>query len=461
MSSRTPPSALRPPHSAFRTPHSAFLLLLLAPFLRAADPAEPPPVARLELLSEPPQATVAIDRKVRGETPLTVADLPPGEHLVVVQKRGFAAAYQTVTVAAQDRRTVECKLEPLTGFVLVRSTPTNADVTADGVDLGRTPLLVATLPLGEHRLRIATPGFQPKEVAVHIEDRTPVQVSVDLVSDSATLTVECDVPGATVRVNGMDRGAAPCTTERIPEGEVALEVQAEGYAPFRQQLKLSAGQVQTVKAPLAPLPAALRVVSLPDKARVYLNNEFRGTAPLDLGGLAAGSYRVRVELEGFDPEARTVELARGASKTEEFRLVSNTGRLDVTTEPDGVTVMVDGRKAGETHARPDASLPVSEPLVLDGVAAGEHEVRFLRKGFFEKAQKVRIEQGKALPLHVTLTRRFIPDYQVVTDRGVYRGVLESVTEEFIRLETAPGVMTAIPMKDVKTRQALREDGRTD
>ena len=445
-----------------RIPRSAFLILLLLPLaVRAADPAEPPPVARLEVTSEPPQATVAIDRQTRGETPLVVADLAPGEHLVTVQKRGYATAYQSVTVAAQDKRAVACKLEPITGVLLVRSTPTNADVTVDGLDLGRTPLLITTLPLGERRLKVATPGFQPKEVPVNLEDRTPVQVSVDLVSDSATLTVECDVAGATVRVNGIDRGAAPSTTERIPEGEVTLEVQADGYAPFQQKLKLAAGEVQRIKVPLAPLPSGLKIVSLPDKARVYVNNEFRGTAPLALPNLAAGSYRVRVEMDGFDPEARTVDLARGASKTEEFRLVSNTGRLDVTTEPDGVTVLIDGRKVGDTHAKPDATTAISEPLAVEGIAAGEHEVRVVRKGYFEKAQKVQVEQGKAIPLHIALARRFIPDYQVVTDHGVYKGVLESVTEDFIRLETAPGVMTAIPMRDVKTRQALREDGRTE
>jgi len=441
---------------------AAGLLALAAPALRAADDAaDASPVARLQITTQPPQATVLIDRQARGESPLTLTNLTAGTHLIDVRQAGYAEAWQTVELQPQDSRALEIKLDPLTGLVLVQSVPTNADISTGGVDLGRTPALLTSLPLGAHRIKIATPGYQPKEVEIKLEDRTPLRVEVALVSDSAALTVESEVTGAQVRVNGIDRGASPCTVDRIPEGEVAVEVRAEGYAPFLQKLKLAAGQVEKIQVPLTPLPAALRVVSLPDKARVYLNNEFRGQTPIDIPSLAPGNYRVRVETEGCEPDARSVDLARGASRTEEFRLVSNAGRIELITEPDAVSVFLDGRKLGETKARSGAATAISDPLPLENVATGQHEMRLLRKGYFDKTQPVQIEQGKTMALHVTLTRRFIPDYQVVTDRAVYKGVLDSTTEEFIRLETAPGVMATIPTKDIKSRQALHEDGRTE
>lgn len=443
-------------------PLAACSLVLAAVTLQAADePAEVSSVAKMQIVTEPPQATVLIDGKLRGETPLTLTNLTSGTHLVALRKTGYDAVWQTVELAPQDVRTIDSKLEPLTGLVLVRSVPTNAEISADGVTLGRTPALLSTLGLGVHRLKIATPGYQPKEVEVKLEDRTPAKVEVELVSDSATLTVESEVAEAQVRINGIDRGTAPCTVDRIPEGEVTVDVSAAGYAPFQQKLKLAPGQVEKIRIALTALPATLRVVSLPDKARVYLNNEFRGQTPIDIPNLAPGNVRVRVEMEGCDPEARTVELARGANRTEEFRLVSNSGRIDLITEPDGVTAFVDGRKVGETKAKPDATTVISEPLTVENVLAGQHELRLLRKGYFDRIQQVQIEQGKTLPLHVTLTRRFIPDYQVVTDRAVYKGVLDSITEEYIRIETAPGVMATIPVKEVKSRQPLREDGRVD
>ena len=58
-------------------------------------------------------------------------------------------------------------------------------------------------------------------------------------------------------------------------------------------------------------PASLKVVSIPDKARVYVYNAFSGTTPLELAEIAAGAHRVRVELKGHDPNARNIELKPG------------------------------------------------------------------------------------------------------------------------------------------------------
>ena len=432
-------------------------LLVTAPLL--AREAEAPPMGRLQVTSDPPKATVLIDRRARGETPLVLPTLPVGQHLVTVQKQGFRDAWQTVELQGQDTRTIDFQLEPLTGLLLLLSSPSNADVTVNGVAMGHTPVLISTLPVGTHRIKIASPGCQPKEVEVKLEDRTPVRKQIDLVSNSATLTVETDADGASIRINGIDHGGSPCTVDRIPEGEVTVELQADGFAPLVHKIKLAAGETQKIKLPMAPLPAALRIVSLPDKARVYVNNEPRGLTPLDIPDLLPGKYRVRVEMDGYDPNARDVELGRGARKSEEFRLTSNTGKIELITEPDHVSVFLDGKKIGETKSKPDATSNISDPLAVDPIPAGEHELRLVRKGYAESRQKVQIEPGKTLPLSVKLMRRFIPDCLVVTIRGAeYRGMLESAADDAIRLETAPGVMTTFPRKDVKYQRVIREDG---
>jgi len=454
----------RIPHSARRTPHCRACLLPLAAGLLLAiscarETEPPPPVGRLQITSDPPKATVLIDRQVRGETPLTLPKVPVGQHLITVRKQGFVDAWQTTELLGQDTREIECKLEPLTGLLLLQSSPSNADVTVNGVALGSTPLLVSTLPIGTHRIKIASPGYQPKEVEVLLEDRSPVRKQVDLVSDSASLTVETDAEGASIRINGIDHGGSPCTVDRIPEGEATVELHADGYSPLVQKIKLAAGETQKIKLPMTPIPAALKIISIPDKARVYVNNEPRGQTPLELADLAPGKYRVRVEMDGYDPDARDVELARGSRKSEEFRLTSNVGKLELITEPDRVTVLLDGKKIGETKAKADATTNISDPLPVDAIPAGEHELRLVRKGYVEIKQKIQVEQGKTLPLNVKLTRRFVPDCLVVTIHGAeFRGMLDAASDDAIRLETAPGVMSTIPVKDVRYQRVIREDG---
>jgi hypothetical protein len=446
--------SLRPPR---------LTLLLLAAGLWGATAAardpEPPPSGRLQVTSDPPKATVLIDRQVRGETPLIIPNLPVGPHLVAVQKQGYADAIHSIELQNQDSLPIEFKLERSCALLLLQSSPPDAEITIEGVSRGRTPLLLSTLPFGTYRIRIVAPGFQPKEIEVQLPDRTPVRQMIDLLSNSAKLTVETDVSNATVRINGLECGPAPATVDRIPEGDCTVELRAEGYRPLTHKLKLAAGETQKISLPMTPIPASLTVVSLPDKARVYVNNELRGKTPLDLTDLSPGTYRVRVEMDGYEPNARDVEMSRGARKTEEFRMVSNAGRIELISEPAGATVFLDERKLGETKAKTDSATSISEVFAIDPVQTGEHEVRVVRKQHADFRQKVIIEQGKTTSVQARLVRRFVPDRLVVTTRGVeYRGMVESENSTQIRLETAPGIWKVIQAGDVKYQRNIREDG---
>ncbi len=435
----------------------AAALLAAAVAVQAAPPAAVP-ATELQIITDPADAVVFIDREERGSTPLTVTGLAAGEHLVLLSKRGFRDHYVTVLIGANTRRTLDVALEPLATLLLAHSVPAGATVSAGGVDLGVTPLLLTSLAPGTHRLRFALPGFQATEREVSLEGRTPLKVAVELVSDSGTLAITTEPPGAAVTVNGIPRGASPCTVERIPEGEAVIDIRAEGFLDVSQRVKLAAGEIQNLNLALRPKPARLLVTSLPPGARVYVNNERRGETPLTLAELEPGAYRLRVEQEGFDPLARDVQLGRGAEAAEEFRLTANTGALQLTTTPADVEVFIAGKPVGKTLTGKDETTNLSNPLRIDGLRVGAHALKLVRKGWAEKTLDITVERGQTLTQHVALDRLFIPDYEVITAAGtVYRGVFDAVTDLGVRMETAPGVMTVIPLKDIRKRGSLRDD----
>lgn len=414
------------------------------------------PTTRLDLTSQPDAATVRIDHAERGLTPLILTDLAPGPHLIQLSKPGYRDAFDTVVLETGVSRALPVKLEPATGILLITTDPPNCEVTAKGVALGTTPLLVTSLESGTHRLTVASPGYQTKEIEVTLEGRTPLKQEVTLMSDSGTITLTSDPAGAEVYVNGISRGHTPCRVDRIPGGTVTLEVKADGFQPHSRQVSLAAGEVQTVDVPLKPLPGTLRVVSIPEECRVYINDEFKGETPFDLANAKPGTYRVRVDKPGHEAVARDVTLEKGASITEEFRLAKITGRLELITAPAGSTILVDGKKVGITITRGTDTTAVSDPFAIEEVLEGEHEIEIFRKGFANQKRKIEVKRGETLSLQFKLARQFIPNYEVTTTRSYYKGVLEFLNEEGIRLETAPGISQTIPMKDVKKHGPLQE-----
>lgn len=449
--------------------HRSFLTL--APFLVAAllgftgvlpVLAQSVPAAELKIISDPADAVISIDRTERGSTPITIANLPPGEHLVLLSKRGYRDHYATVNLSAATRRTLDVTLEPLQTFVVAHSTPTGAAVSVNGIDMGVTPLLLTTLPPGIQRLRFSLAGFQATEREIVTDARTPIKVTVEMASDSATLVIETQPAGAVVTINGILRGETPCTIERIPEGEALVIISAVGYQSVSERIKLAAGKRETMTLVLQPKPAQLLITSLPPGARVYVNNDRRGETPLTLAELEPGTYRIRVELDGFDPLARDVELGLDAKAAEEFRLTANTGTIQLTTTPAGVEIFIAGTRAGTTVAGSVETTNLSNPLLIEGVNAGAQTLKLVRKGWAEKTLDVIVIRGQTLTQHIALDRLFIPDYEVITLSGtVYRGVFDAITELGVRMETAPGIMAIVPHKEIRKRGTLRDDAQKE
>ena len=356
----------------------------------------------------------------------------------MVSREGYQEARRTVTLSANQRRVEEFVLEPVRGLVLVHSEPEGAEVTLNGSFVGRTPLFLHDAPLGEHRMDFRLDGFQPRQVTLRVDGRIPQKVNVDLTTDSATVSFRSMPPGATVVLNGGRRGVTPLTVERVPQGEAEVEIVLDGHQPYRERLRLNAGDNVTVRAELIPIPGGLRVVSIPGQARIYVDNEFRGEAPVELAGLPPGEYRVRAELRGHETVARTIQIRRGEERTEEFRLERNAGTLRLVTEPAGVQVLISGEEMGVT--RPGDSDVLSEPLAIDMLPPGQHRLQLVKEGFVHRPVEFVIRPNQVTTLHQRMDRMFIVNYQVRTEGNVWRGMFhERRPDGTIRLEVRRGI----------------------
>jgi|GEM_PF-1771096 len=184
--------------------------------------------------------------------------------------------------------------------------------------------------------------------------------------------------------------------EPVPAGEDQSAPDVPGDVP-----DAAGGNPQPVEAGDRET-GILKINSTPPGALVYINDEKRGVAPLTLRDSVLGAeISIRVELEGHRTWTQTVILDE-ANKVREFNAglleeevcELGTGWIYVTSEPEGASVEMDGRR-----------LPGKTPKIINDVCAGvEHEIRVQATGFLPWREVVKVKVQNVLNLNAELKR---------------------------------------------------------
>ena len=426
------------------------VISLLCALALLASGAEPETPARLDVAAEPAGAKVYVDGKLQGSAPCSIFDLAPGLHYLRVVAPSCVAQDAVVKIAPAAFVSKNFTLPEEKALVLVKTTPPGAEVKCAGVSLGSTPLLLTTLASGRtHSLELALNGYQTRKIDVRAEGRHPLVREETLVLDSGVVECSTEPAGATVTVNGIEKGVTPVTLQNVPKGLATITFRLAGYEEETREIRLQAGASQTLALKLKGKAARLRVVSVPEQARVFVDDDFQGKTPLSLSTVRPGEHVLRIELDGYAPLTRTVTLENAGETTEEFTLESTLGRLEIITDPPGAKIMLDGRAAGTTESQGGAATK-SKVLSVEKVAVGSHTILVHCPGYKDRAYKLNVASRETTQLFARLARNFQPDTVVDTVRGIVKGLLVGKDPlGNITLETAPGVQQFIPAADVR------------
>jgi hypothetical protein len=199
---------------------------------------------------------------------------------------------------------------------------------------------------------------------VNKADSTAAAPKVELAS---RLKIVSTPAGASVTVDGVDKGTTPVEVSGLPLGMRTVRFSQTGYRSVERQVMLSRSRPErslevalvatpppklvpaaspapaappartattataapSAKAPSAPAPVltakgngSLVIQSEPSGAAVSVNGMARGTTPLTIGVLPAGPYIVKLSLPRHQPQSLTVRVAPGERARAVATLVS-------------------------------------------------------------------------------------------------------------------------------------------
>jgi outer membrane receptor protein involved in Fe transport len=207
-----------------------------------------PFVAVLKVSSEPPGATVYLDRKdlgARGNTPANLG-LAAGRHKIIVELSGYEPAERdNVELVIGREQDVSFTLVAILGTIKVdgEDGATVKVDTDDSAVLCTIPCNAQTKP-GHHTLIIEKPGYAEQDVPVDVPARGTVSARAHLSAQTGVVVVNTDIRDALITVDDQPSGFTPAVLN-VPVGAHKLRVTLSGFRPVEQDIVVAkTGQVR-------------------------------------------------------------------------------------------------------------------------------------------------------------------------------------------------------------------------
>jgi hypothetical protein len=196
-------------------------ILLIAVFAVVFRNVSPP---RLNINTDPRGASVFMNGRLVGSTPITLSDLNPGTYSVRLEKEGYVSLVKPATLTSSDLTLIEKMERTGTGKITVDIKPGGAEVLLDGEFIGHTPLKDRDVPVGVHELLVRKTNFKPQSWRIEVTAAEPLRFTGFALEDKILAMLRSNVEADKQRVSHyMDLGHYLFINDELDEA-------AEAYA---------------------------------------------------------------------------------------------------------------------------------------------------------------------------------------------------------------------------------------
>lgn len=203
-------------------------------------------VGKLSIKSEPEGASIELNGNamIGVVTPYENNSTPVGQYEIVLRKKGYKDYTSAIVVEAQQRRTVEARLEALRGKLQILVLPFGT-IYLDGSVLIRDSNVrfMKDLPVGAYELNVTHPKFGNYKKTVNIRDDATTEVTVDFNRQLDIGVASFDETGAKplwgeIYVDGEGLGQTPRLL-KLRLGQHRIEVRRDGYIALDEAMVIN------------------------------------------------------------------------------------------------------------------------------------------------------------------------------------------------------------------------------
>jgi hypothetical protein len=244
---------------------------------KAKSHAVAPLLAQLTVSSVPAGAQITFDGSPLCQSPCTLTDIAPGQHVVAATKAGFNSQSRTIRLKA-GTSTVALQLNAVAATTLmVSSTPAGGAIVIDGRDTGRlTPTLFSFDRAGTHTVVVKRSGYLEETSTVNVQSGQATNASVTLkrlgeteeirgaggkfkkvfnrgsASNMGIVSVKTQPKGARIMVNNRTLDKSAPYDFYLNPGAYVIDITMPGYRSLHRVIDVQEGEKVAIEESLSP-----------------------------------------------------------------------------------------------------------------------------------------------------------------------------------------------------------------
>jgi hypothetical protein len=388
----------------------------------------------VSITSTPSAASVELDGKEIGVTPVVGIELGAGiSHTVRISMEGFEPYSAGITVRSGEQSAVDATLKPVPapeptkeptvvptrqpigggkGWIQVSANVNGATVSFNDLSAGCTitsgscDTEVAVTGTPYTTFTVQKPGYEVYTGQVTgwpVEGETiQLYATLNPVQSPGSIVVTSYPTGAVAYLDGRTWQYTTATFTSVTTGtDHTVQVSMAGYQTYTTTVYVAPGVPARVSASLVPAPrqtGSLSITSDLKGADIYVDGRYWGSTPAVVTGLAPGSHTVRVQKAGYDEFISTVTVYAGQRTPVPVTFSpapANVGSIEVSSDPAGASLFLDGHYMGLT--------PAGDSFDLTSVTPGLHTVLLTLDDYQDYTRTVQVTAGRIMTLSARLS----------------------------------------------------------
>ncbi len=204
----------------------------------------------INIKSDPLNAMILIDGKKAGTTPAMIKDLSPGTHLINISTDGYADWKESIDVISGKEVDLIATLQMEVGAIDLKSKPSDAIIILDGKEVGTTPAVLSSIPVGPHEIEIKIDGYENWKRSIITKKGKENSLNAMLQLNIGSISIESYPEKAKIKLDGKDVGKTPKRLTDIITGTHEVEIMMDGYITWKKTIKIKTAKETSLTADL-------------------------------------------------------------------------------------------------------------------------------------------------------------------------------------------------------------------